>query len=324
MSTEDVEQGIAQAASDGSVEAKVGLFRRLRLVEVLFPTAARYLDGEVVNTTPLRRLPDGSHAMMLYASKTHPDLGEDFSGASLETALRLALTMPDADWVILSTLASQWVALDRTQMAAALDGPVQDAASGDRLAALISQAAATSPQRFTEALLAELTGRELYVDLAAQRSPQEQPMVATYTVGGLAGVVRAFVSRRRHGVRYGGMPWEALRDMVRAAPALGGVQVVNDAEDWVLFDRPVLDPPVTYYAKLRDGGSPGDPMGIVRRTHGAPPVDEAFGRDMRWHPTEFLRRAESLGTSDVDHVQISRDAAEAVLERWRSQWSAEP
>lgn len=324
MSIEDIELGIAQAASDGSVEAKVGLFRRLRLVEVLFPTATRYLDGELVSTTPLRRLPDGSHAIMLYASKSHPDLGEDFSGASLETAVGLALKMPDADWVILSTLGSQWVALDRSQLAAALDGRVDDTASGDRLAALIGQAAATSPQRFTEALLAELTGRELYVDLAPQRSPQDQPMVATYTVGGVTGVVRAFVSRRRHGVRYGGMPWEALRDMVRAAPALGGVQVVNDADDWVLFDRPVLDPPVTYYAKLRDGGSPDDPIGIVRRTHAAAPVDEAFGRDMHWHPTEFLRRAESLGTSDVDYVQISRDAAETILDRWRSQWSAQP
>lgn len=198
-------------------------------------------------------------------------------------------------------------------------------AVGDDVEKLITQTArgdAASPRQLTDAVLTQLTGREVFVALASGQSPQGQPMLLTYTVNGVRSVVRAYVSRRRQGVRYGGMQWEVLRDMVCAAPTLGGVQVVNDADDWILFDRSSLCAAVTYYAKLRDGGSVDDPMGIVRRTHTDPPVDEAFGRDMCWHSTEFLRRFEALGTSDVDHVEISRAAAEAILRRWRSEWTA--
>ena len=37
-------------------------------------------------TTPLLRLPDGTHAMMLYTSKTHPDLSDTFAGGRIEDA----------------------------------------------------------------------------------------------------------------------------------------------------------------------------------------------------------------------------------------------
>ena len=324
MSTDDIEDWVTRTAHDGAAEAKLALFRRFRSSEVFFASTTRFVGGELMDAAPLLRLPDGTHAMMLYTSGAHPDVPTDYSGASIETALGLALKMPDADWVILTNLVSEWVALNRQQMATILDEAVGGSGSRDRLSSLISEAAATSPQQFTDAMLAELAERELYVELAPGESPEGRPMLSTFTVGPTTGVVRAYLTRRRQGVRYGGMQWEALRDLVIATPALAGAQVVNDADDWVLFDRPALDPAVTYYATLRDGGSPDDPTGILRRVHTEPPVDEAFGRDMQWHQTDFLRRHQALGTSDVDHVEISRDAAAAILDRWRSQWTAQP
>ncbi|MGH3725003.1 MAG: hypothetical protein ACRDUS_12890 [Mycobacterium sp.] len=80
--------------------------------------------------------------------------------------------------------------------------------------------------------------------------------------------------------------------------------------------------PVTYYARLAGGHTREDPSGIVRRTHTEPPTDEAFGRDMAWHPSEYLRRY-YLGHNDVDHVEIDEDSAKSILERWCAEWIEE-
>ncbi|WP_142281712.1 hypothetical protein [Mycobacterium kyorinense] len=62
--------------------------------------------------------------------------------------------------------------------------------------------------------------------------------------------------------------------------------------------------------------------GLVRRTHTEPPVDEAFGRDMTRHPTEYLRRY-YLGHNDIDHVEIDEKSAQAILDRWCTEWTTE-
>ena len=41
--------------------------------------------------------------------------------------------------------------------------------------------------------------------------------------------------------------------------------------------------------------------------------DEAFIRNLRWQPTEYLRRYE-LGHNDVEHVEISEREAAAFIE----------
>ncbi len=79
---------------------------------------------------------------------------------------------------------------------------------------------------------------------------------------------------------------------------------------------------VTYYARLAGGRTVQDPSGIVRRTHTVPPTDEVFQRDMKWHPTEYLRRYH-LGHNDVDHEQISEESAKAILQRWCAEWTAQ-
>ncbi|SHV28203.1 hypothetical protein [Mycobacteroides abscessus] len=79
---------------------------------------------------------------------------------------------------------------------------------------------------------------------------------------------------------------------------------------------------VTYYARLAGGHTADDPSGIVRRTHTVPPIDEAFGRDMQWHPSEYLRRY-YLGHNDVDHVEIDEESAKSILDRWCAEWTEE-
>lgn len=80
---------------------------------------------------------------------------------------------------------------------------------------------------------------------------------------------------------------------------------------------------VQYFALLRDGGTPEEASGLVRRTHTTPvPTDESIGRDLSWHPTEYLRRY-YLGHNDQDHVEVTPEFASQLIERWRAKWAAE-
>jgi hypothetical protein len=78
-------------------------------------------------------------------------------------------------------------------------------------------------------------------------------------------------------------------------------------------------PTVTYFAKIGRDHPRERPLGIVRRIHTEPvPTDEAFCRDLQWHPTEYLHR-HWLGHNTVGHVEITEEEAEAVIARWREQ-----
>ncbi|MGQ7752280.1 hypothetical protein ACUN29_27970 [Streptomyces sp. WC2508] len=73
---------------------------------------------------------------------------------------------------------------------------------------------------------------------------------------------------------------------------------------------------IAYYAKIGEGYPRSSPRGILRRRlvgREAETHDEAFTRDLRWEPTEYLRLYE-LGHNDVDHVQISEREAAAFIE----------
>ncbi|MBP2056778.1 hypothetical protein J2Z21_009797 [Streptomyces griseochromogenes] len=71
---------------------------------------------------------------------------------------------------------------------------------------------------------------------------------------------------------------------------------------------------ITYYAKFSEGYSRSNPQGIVRRrmVNGVA-HDEAFTRNLRWEPTEYLRLYE-LGHNEVDHAEISEAEAVAFIE----------
>lgn len=82
-------------------------------------------------------------------------------------------------------------------------------------------------------------------------------------------------------------------------------------------------PRVQYFALVDDGGTPEDAGGLVRRIHTRPaPTDESIGRDLLWHKTEYLRRY-YLGHNDQDHVEVSEEFANQLIERWRAKWAAE-
>ncbi|MFE3720850.1 hypothetical protein [Streptomyces cyaneofuscatus] len=72
---------------------------------------------------------------------------------------------------------------------------------------------------------------------------------------------------------------------------------------------------MTYFAKISDGHPRHSPRGIVRRrvedngrTH-----DEAFTRNLRWEPTEYLKLYD-LGHNDIDHVRVTEIEAAAFIE----------
>uniref|UniRef100_A0AAU2V202 Pentapeptide repeat-containing protein n=1 Tax=Streptomyces sp. NBC_00003 TaxID=2903608 RepID=A0AAU2V202_9ACTN len=81
-------------------------------------------------------------------------------------------------------------------------------------------------------------------------------------------------------------------------------------------DVRVIDPAsreITYYAKIGDGYPRSSPRGIVRRRFlDGVAYDEAFTRNLRWEPTEYLRLYE-LGHNDVDHVEITEEEADAFV-----------
>ncbi|WP_234307692.1 MULTISPECIES: hypothetical protein [unclassified Streptomyces] len=67
---------------------------------------------------------------------------------------------------------------------------------------------------------------------------------------------------------------------------------------------------LTYYAKIDEGHPRERPRGLVRRrTDDDETFDEAFTRNLRWEPTEYLRLYD-LGHNEIDHVEIT--AAEAA------------
>jgi hypothetical protein len=79
---------------------------------------------------------------------------------------------------------------------------------------------------------------------------------------------------------------------------------------------------VTYYALLAAGRTRDNPAGMVRRTHTTPPTDEVFSRDLTWQPTAYLACCQ-LGYYDSEHVEITEQEANAILDGWRTRWPRE-
>jgi hypothetical protein len=251
---DEIEELIQAAAQEKYSVARQRLFRALYRVEVFFPLQIQHNEGKEVKATPLLRLSDGTSAMMLYASKSHKDLPDNCGGGNFEDALAAALDMPALDWVILSNRASQWVAIRKEQISAILDdlqsygrdrnGPLMTSdgnpAAGKMLEDLITRAVDSPPEELSPRIESELPGRELYLELIAGQGEEGQPVMKTFQINDLANVLRVYLSRRRPDIIYGGIGWEALKEMIESESEIGGVQIVNDADDWVVFDRESL------------------------------------------------------------------------------------
>lgn len=236
-----VEVAAQESSSENSFEARRRLFRAIGVTEVFFPCNLDEHDRTVVRSTPLARLTDGSHAMMLFTSKSHPHLSEhkNFAGGTFRDTLAAALKIPALDWVILSNNAWHRVPIRKQQITAILD----DLNSDDQSKAienLITESVSSDTDEIAHRIDAALGERELFLELAAGQTQDGQPTMKTFQVAHLSHVVRVYTSRIRPGITYGGIRWAALKDMVTAAPEIGGVQVVNGADDWIVFDRETL------------------------------------------------------------------------------------
>ena len=255
MTDSDIDKLVEVAAQENSPNARRRLFQAIRLAEVFVPCEMDPHDPMTVRSTPLARLTDGTHAMMLFTSKSHPHLSEHqhFAGAAFTNHLSAALKMPSLDWVILSNTAWHRVAIHKQQIAAILDdlnsdghrpNSPQAAFAGDSAGIMIedfiTRSASFGSDEMPHQISAALRERELFLELAAGRSADGRPVMKTFRIQHLPRVVRVYTSRVRPGITYGGIQWTALKDMIRAAPGIGGVQIMNNADDWIMFDREAL------------------------------------------------------------------------------------
>jgi hypothetical protein len=244
----DIEELVEVAAQENSDAARRRLFRAIRRTEVFFPCDLDENDRTVVRSTPLARLADGSHAMMLFTSKSHPHLAEhrNFAGGTFTGALASALKILPLDWVILSNRAWRQVAINKQQIAAILDDLNSDTqtpngtSEGETIEDLITEFVRSKSDQIAHRIRVALQERELFLELGAGRGQGGQPTLKTFRVEHLSHVVRVYTSRVRSGISYGGIRWPDLKDMVGAAPEIGGVQVMNNADDWIVFDRETL------------------------------------------------------------------------------------
>jgi hypothetical protein len=251
----DIEKLVEIAAQEDSHTARRFLFQAIRRVEVFFPCKMDPHDGKKIRSIPLARLSDGTHAMMLFTSKSHPHLSEHehFAGGTFEDALAAALKMPPLDWVILSNNAWRRVAIPKQQIAAILDDlnsdgrgqngssmASEDDPTGRVLEDFITNTVRSGSNEIPSQISSALREQELFLELATGQSEDGQPIMKTFQVEHLRHVIRVYTSRVRPGIRYGGIRWEELKNMVRVAPEINGVQIMNNADDWVVLDREAL------------------------------------------------------------------------------------
>ncbi|MDB1086311.1 hypothetical protein PJ985_01825 [Streptomyces sp. ACA25] len=119
--------------------------------------------------------------------------------------------------------------------------------------------------------------------------------------------------------RGGGFYLEEMLDLNGVSIQLGDFEHNLGATPFLTLEPATLDAldaegQITYHAKIGAGFPKDRPRGIVRRRiAGDGTYDEAFTRNLRWEPTEYLRRHE-LGHNEVDHVRITEREAAAFIE----------
>ncbi|MEV3989886.1 hypothetical protein AB0J57_13380 [Streptomyces sp. NPDC049837] len=119
--------------------------------------------------------------------------------------------------------------------------------------------------------------------------------------------------------RGGGYYLEEYLDLNGAMIRLGTVESNASATPFLTLAPATLDAldaegQITYYAKVSEDHPRHKPRGIVRRRIDEDQTyDEAFTRNLRWEPTEYLRLYD-LGHNEVDHVKITEIEAAAFIE----------
>ncbi|WP_234820472.1 hypothetical protein [Mycolicibacterium goodii] len=249
------------AASDiGDGHARIRLFRALGGVTLYYVATEQEIDGTRVLSTRVRRLDDGSSAMVVYTSRRHPDLPDRFVASQWSNILKAAYEIVRPDWLVVANVRNETVAIARDQIPvilADLSVPVDDrmpnpVVVADDLENLISNAVRTAPDDWYESAIVQLRGRELFLHLNDGANAGQLSMV-TSSAAGRAGWLLSYTSRTRPGIRYGGITWDALADVIKNNPETPGVRVVNEADDWILLGRDA-------FLRLSTSTSPEDNM----------------------------------------------------------------
>lgn len=233
---------IRAVAEHGDARSWAALVDRLGPTEVFYPAeVARTRGGQRVSV-PLLRLEDGTHAMVVYTNNSHPDLPQRFGGAPWRHAVELATQLPDADWMIVRGSDGGWLPIHRRRFPELLTAlgvrPAPDEeVDPEPLETLISGAAGDSARPVVDALLHRLRSQELFVAIAPKAGPNGEPLFVTSAAGDLDKLLQVYTTRRRAGMAYAGMTWDGIAGVVTHNPDIRGVQVINDADDWVVFGR---------------------------------------------------------------------------------------
>lgn len=235
------------AVQDTSGDRRVELFRALGGVELYYLATEREVEGRPMWSTPLRRLNDGSCAMVVYTSKRHPDLPENFVGAEWAELLRIAHEAVRADWLVIVNRNNETVEISRDQIPiiiAELNGTQINYAkvhiAADQLERIISDSVHTTSEDWYEPALVQLRGRELYLHMADETASNGQPSIRTSEAAGRVGWIIAYTTRNRPLIRYGGIKWEELVRLIKADAEIPGVRIVNEADDWIILGREVI------------------------------------------------------------------------------------
>lgn len=223
---------VVEASTRRDDASRHALLQALTAAEVFYFADVEAIDGGQRVRVPLLRLDDGSHAMVVYVAKTHPDLNRRFGGAPWPHALGLAQKMSGADWLIVKGSANSWFPIRRSDFEALIELSKEPVLQLD---SLISTAAADDSGARVDELLNALRARELFVVVA---SADGGPLsFVNSSVKGVRSLLQAYTSRRRAGILYAGMTWEAVVDVIEQRPELNGVHVINDTDDWIVLDR---------------------------------------------------------------------------------------
>jgi len=288
-----IEKLVADAAHDRSGQYRAELFEKLIGVELFYVANKKIVDSREMTSTPVRTLDDGSHAMCAYTSKLHPDLPRSFAGAKCPEIFQIATELVQADWLVIINQKNDMVPFSREQlqgMFAASQMPADKSTSdnpdgqraADQLETVISNAVQTHSDDWHEPALALLRDREVFLHLTNSPNPETQPTMRTSRISGRDGWILTYTTRSRAGIRYAGITWENLVKLVHENAAIPGVQVVNDADDWIVLGRDAM-------AKEKFSN---------KQIHEAP--EATTPRSTIWHKPLAIFEGQRLLANDVD------------------------
>lgn len=243
-----IEHLVKAAARDSSSGGpRLELIRALSTGELFYAATEVMVDGRAMMSTRLRRLEDGSNAMLVYTSKKHPDLPQRFAGAQWSTLVNIAQSV-GSDWIVIIGRDNDTVPITRQQLAiisgaipeAEIGYSQQTARTADALETAISDAVKANGTDRYELALTLLRGREVYAHLIDDVSSRGRTSLLTSAAGGIDGWILIYTTRRRSGIKYGGLAWEDLVDMVKQDAGIPGIRVVNEVDDWIILGRDVI------------------------------------------------------------------------------------